>query len=434
MRRMLLVALILVGLVVVACGGGSEGGSSDDVAGSDPDRPDPGAVASVEIDRAEENLEAREGTALANAAFALDLYRELVVDGENFVFSPYSAAVALGMARAGARGQTAVEMDAVLHADLAGDLNAGFNAIDRALAQRPGEFETFDGSLRLELSTANAIWSQIGLPLETGFLEVLGRDYGAGVRLVDYAQDTEGARQAINGWVSDQTNQRIPMLVAPGVVTASTRLVLTNAIYLNAPWAIPFSTGTTQAFHLLDDGQVDAAFMRLDLDFPYLRGEDFQAFELAYIGGELSMVVIVPDEGRFAEVEAALTDAGLLDLPGNLSRRELQLQMPKFEFRVASALSAALKNLGMPTAFGGGADFSGITQAASLFISEVVHEAFIAVDELGTEAAAATAVAFDESAPADPVQLIVDRPFLFLIRDVETNTILFLGRVLDPTQ
>ncbi|MCZ6545228.1 MAG: serpin family protein, partial [Chloroflexi bacterium] len=227
MRPMLLVALILVGLVVVACGGGSEGSSSDDVAGSDPDRPDPGAVASVDTDRAEENLEAREGTAFANAAFALDLYRELVVDGENFVFSPYSAAVALGMARAGARGQTAAEMDAVLHADLAGDLNAGFNAIDRALARRPGEFETFDGSLTLELSTANAIWSQIGLPLEAGFLEVLGRDYGAGVRLVDYAQDTEGARQAINGWVSDQTNERIPMLVAPGVVTASTRLVLT---------------------------------------------------------------------------------------------------------------------------------------------------------------------------------------------------------------
>ncbi len=223
------------------------------------------------------------------------------------------------------------------------------------------------------------------------------------------------------------------MLVPVGVLSPATRLVLTNAVYFNAPWAVPFSPAGDDAFHRLDGTDVQTPFMRLDMDFAYAEGPGYQAIELPYIGGELSMVVLVPDAGVFAEVEASLTAADLADLSGQLGTRAVFFRLPKFEFRVTASLSEALKNLGMPTAFGGGADFSGITGSAALFISEVLHEAFIAVDELGTEAAAATAVAFDESAPADPVTLSVDRPVIFLIRDVETNTILFLGRVLDPT-
>ncbi len=181
MTRWILILPVVLGLVVAACGGDDDGGSSSD-------------VAAVDVARVEATLADGVAAARAVSALSLDLYREIAVEGENLVFSPYSAAVALGMARVGARGQTATEMDAVLHADLAGDLNAGFNAIEQALASRPGEFETFDGPLTLELATANRIWSQEGLPLEQPFLETLGGNYGAGVRLVDYGGDTEGAR------------------------------------------------------------------------------------------------------------------------------------------------------------------------------------------------------------------------------------------------
>jgi len=419
----MLVLPIMLGLIAAACGG----------AGAPSDAGDGGNVAVVDIDRPAPDPEAMLSTARAVTALSLDLYREIAVEGQNLVFSPYSAAVALGMARVGARGQTAVEMDAVLYADLAGDLNAGFNALEQALASRPGEFETVDGPLALELATANRIWSQDGLPLEQPFLETLAGNYGAGVRLVDYAEDTEGARQQINDWVSDRTNDRIPMLIPVGILNPSTRLVLTNAVYLNAPWAVPFSPAGDDIFRRLDGTEVQTPFMRLDIDFAYGEGPDYQAIELPYIGGELSMVVLVPEAGAFAEVEALLTATSLANLPAQLEPRAMFFRFPKFEFRVTASLSDALKNLGMPTAFGAGADFSGITGSAALSISEVLHEAFIAVDELGTEAAAATAVAFDESAPADPVHLTVDRPFIFFIRDVETNTILFLGRVLDPT-
>jgi serine protease inhibitor len=423
MTRWMLVLPIMLGLIAAACGG----------AGAPSDAGDGGNVAVVDIDRPAPDPEAMLSTARAVTALSLDLYREIAVEGQNLVFSPYSAAVALGMARVGARGQTAVEMDAVLYADLAGDLNAGFNALEQALASRPGEFETVDGPLALELATANRIWSQDGLPLEQPFLETLAGNYGAGVRLVDYAEDTEGARQQINDWVSDRTNDRIPMLIPVGILNPSTRLVLTNAVYLNAPWAVPFSPAGDDIFRRLDGTEVQTPFMRLDIDFAYGEGPDYQAIELPYIGGELSMVVLVPEAGAFAEVEALLTATSLANLPAQLEPRAMFFRFPKFEFRVTASLSDALKNLGMPTAFGAGADFSGITGSAALSISEVLHEAFIAVDELGTEAAAATAVAFDESAPADPVHLTVDRPFIFFIRDVETNTILFLGRVLDPT-
>jgi serpin B len=419
----MLVLPIMLGLIAAACGG----------AGAPSDAGDGGNVAVVDIDRPAPDPEAMLSTARAVTALSLDLYREIAVEGQNLVFSPYSAAVALGMTRVGARGQTAVEMDAVLYADLAGDLNAGFNALEQALASRPGEFETVDGPLALELATANRIWSQDGLPLEQPFLETLAGNYGAGVRLVDYAEDTEGARQQINDWVSDRTNDRIPMLIPVGILNPSTRLVLTNAVYLNAPWAVPFSPAGDDIFRRLDGTEVQTPFMRLDIDFAYGEGPDYQAIELPYIGGELSMVVLVPEAGAFAEVEALLTATSLANLPAQLEPRAMFFRFPKFEFRVTASLSDALKNLGMPTAFGAGADFSGITGSAALSISEVLHEAFIAVDELGTEAAAATAVAFDESAPADPVHLTVDRPFIFFIRDVETNTILFLGRVLDPT-
>ncbi len=255
---------------------------------------------------------------------------------------------------------------------------------------------------------------------------------------MDFAAATEDARQTINGWVSDRTRERIPMLIPAGILSPSTRVVLTNAVYLNAPWAVPFGDRGDMPFFLLDGEEVSTPFMGIDAPYDYIAEDGYEAVEIPYIGAEdgsgMSMVLVVPEAGRFAEIEASIDLDLLLELPQRLESREMFLLWPKFEFRLPAPLTQILQDLGMPTAFGGAADFSGITGDQSLFISAVLHEAFIAVDELGTEAAAATAVAFDESAPADPVRLTIDRPFLFFIRDLETGTILFIGRVLDPTQ
>lgn len=440
MARLLTLPLLLglLALAVAGCGGDDDAGPQTPDGGNG-DTPPGGELVVAQVDRAEADPALGRATGEALAGFAVDLYAQLPAEG-NLVFSPYSAYVALGMARAGAVGQTRDEMSAVLHADVAGpnpgDLDGGLNAISQALAERPGEFESFEGTVTLELSTANQIWAQQGREPLDAFLQTLGREYGAGMRLVDFAGDTEGARQAINAWVSDQTRERIPMLIPMGILTPTTPLVLTNAVYLNAPWAIPFNEGATAdaPFTRLDGATVDAPLMQQQTEYAYLEGDGFQAIELDYINNELSMVVVVPDAGAFRDVEAALDAETLVGLPEQMSSTEVMLRFPKFEFRVPSPLNGPLAELGMPTAFSGDADFSGIWGAPGFFISAVIHEAFIAVDEKGTEAAAATAVAFDESAPERIVELTVDRPFLFFIRDVETGAVLFLGRVLDPTQ
>ena len=419
---LLILAALAASLFVAACGG-DDGDSGGD-------------EARANVERAVADPSAGVAGGQAVAEFAADLYRALQETPGNLVFSPYSIAVALGMARSGAAGQTADEIDAVLHAASAGDLNGALNSIDQTLAAHPGQYGTdFDGEpITLELETANGIWSQDGFNLVDSYLETLARDYGAGLRLVDFAGATEEARQTINAWVSDRTRERIPMLIPVGILSPNTRVVLTNAVYLKAPWAVPFGDRGEMRFMLLDGSEVSTPFMGIDAGYRYTRKDGYEAVEIPYIGQGMSMVLVVPESGRFADVEALLGADLLVALPKRLENRELFLLMPKFEFRVPSDLTGVLQDLGMPTAFGGGADFSGITGDRSLFISAAIHEAFIAVDELGTEAAAATAVAFDESAAADPVFLTADRPFLFFIRDVQTGTVLFLGRVLDPTR
>lgn len=420
---------LLAAMLIAACGGDNAGPAAQG-----------GDEASADVGRAAADPAAGEAGGRAVAEFAVDLYEALQSEPGNLVFSPYSVVVALGMARSGANGRTATEIDAVLHAATAGDLNAALNAIDQRLATYPGDYGTSfdDEPITLELETANGIWSQAGSPLLDSYLETLARDYGAGLRLVDFSGATEEARVEINDWVSDRTRERIPMLIPVGILSPSTRVVLTNAVYLNAPWAVPFGDRGEMPFTLLSGDDVATPFMGVDAPYAYAAEDGYEAVEIPYIGaGEgqgLSMVLVVPELGRFAEVEASIDVDLLVDLPDRLEQREMFLLWPKFEIRVPSALTEVLQVLGMPTAFGPEADFSGITGDRSLFISAVLHEAFIAVDELGTEAAAATAVAFAESAPQDPVRLTIDRPFLFFIRDIGTGAILFLGRVLDPTQ
>jgi serpin B len=376
--------------------------------------------------------------ASALSLFSTDLYAILARTEGNLVFSPYSAAVALAMTRNGAAGETLDQMSTVLHADQAGDLDAGLNAIDQALATRPGEYKWFDKTVNLELATANQLWGQRDYPFHDAFLDKLAANYGAGMRLVDYIKATEDARKAINAWVSDQTRERIPELIAEGALNSDTRLVLTNAIYFNAPWMHRFNKDATAAgpFTLLDGSTVEAQFMRLSEDLRFAKGSGYQAVELPYVGGSLSMLVIVPDAGEFADFQSAFNADTLENIVSDLKTAQVKLGFPRFEYRTQASLKDALKELGMPIAFEGGlADFSAMSpDGKDLYIQDVIHEAFIAVDEDGTEAAAATAVIVGEtSAPVDVVELTVNRPFLYAIRDNDTGAILFLGRLTDPS-
>jgi serpin B len=393
------------------------------------------ALARADIPRASAAPADAAAAGTAITAFGLDLYRAVANGKTNVVLSPASIALALGMARAGARGQTAAEMDAVMHG-LASDDNATWlNALDQALATRSGTFKDDSGAdLAVALRIANAPFAQQGMPLEKAYLEALASRYGAGLRLVDYETATEAARKLINGWVDDQTEHRIPELLMPGVLTTETRLTLVNAIYLKAPWLTPFPADSTKpgSFTRADGSPVDVPMMATSAAMRYAAGTGWRAVEIPYIGGSLAMTVIVPDD--LATFEQALTADQVASITGGLAETQVSLSFPKFSIETKAELADVLAALGMPSAFDDRADFSGITTAEKLEISDVIHQANIDVDEKGTEAAAATAVVMRATAmPAEPVTLTVDRPFLFALRDVPTGAILFLGRVADPS-
>ena len=382
---------------------------------------------------------AEDATAAGSAinAFGMDLYRRIAAGDRsgNLVVSPASIALALAMARAGARGQTADEMDAVLR-DLGTDGHAVWvAALDSLLNARTGSFPDESGKAQdVTLRIVNAPFAQRGFALETPYIQVLGERFGAGLRLVNYVTAAEAARQEINGWVADQTEQRIRELLAQGDVDAMTRLVLVNAIYLKAAWQTAFDEGATAPapFTRLDGTTVDVPLMHMGGQLPYAAGAGWQAVELPYVGGKLSMVVIVPDD--LAAFEKTLDGAALSGMVGGLTSREVILALPKFGTESRVELGPVLAALGMPTAFTDAADFTGISKAEPLQISAVIHQANIDVDEKGTEAAAATAVVIRATGmSAEPVTLTVDHPFLFALRDVETGAVLFLGRIADPS-
>ena len=387
--------------------------------------------------RSRANPGAGEQAAAATRAFAADLYRELAAteDG-NLVFSPHSIAIALAMTRAGAEGETASQMDAVLHASRAGDLHAGFNALEQALAGRSGEYPIGGGdeTAELELSIVNQLWGQEGFEFVDDFLDLLAAEYGADMRLVDFVQAYEEARVLINEWVAERTRERIDELIPEGVIDDMTRLVLTNAIYLNAPWVHRFDEDATApaAFTLLDGNEVEVDMMRLDERIEYGEGDGFQAVRLPYVDGSLSMIAVLPDD--FAAFESGLDGDRVDEIVASLGDARVELGFPRFEFRTEALLKDALSNLGMPIAFEPDeADFSGIAPPDDLHIQDVVHEGFISVDEHGTEAAAATAVVVGVvSAPPINVEVDFDRPFLFFVHDRDSGAILFMGRVLNP--
>ena len=273
------------------------------------------------------------------------------------------------------------------------------------------------------------------MSLEPSYLDALASRFGAGLRLVDYRRDPEAARNLINAWVKSQTEGRIPRLLAPGILDTLTRLTLVNAIYLKAPWQVAFDAELTEPspFTRASGSTVDVPTMAGGLQqLRYAEGSGWKAVELPYAGGSLAMTIVVPDDlaGFVQRLDA--TQFG--QITGALATREVELWLPRFAIQAETDLAGTLSTLGMPLAFDPQlADFSGITAEERLYISAVVHQANISVDEKGTEAAAATAVVMAATAmPADSVTLRVDRPFLFAVRDLPTGAILFLGQVTDP--
>lgn len=371
-----------------------------------------------------------------NSAFAFDLYKALSAKDGNLFYSPYSISLALAMTYAGARGETEQQMADTLHYILSQDrLHPAFNALDQELASR-GQGAKGKDEKGFRLNIANAIWGQQDYRFLADFLDVLAENYGAGLRLLDFVKAPEESRVTINKWVSDQTEGKIKELIQQGDIDLATRLVLTNAVYFNAAWLNPFDENTTHdgVFHLLDGSEVTAPMMRQTADFGYAIGEGYQAAELPYDGSELSMVILLPDTGQFEKFEGRLNADYLDAIIGGLAYKQIDLSMPKFKFESEFSLSQTLAAMGMPVAFTDEADFSGMTGTPDLEISKVLHKAFVSVDEAGTEAAAATAVVMRPTGmPSDLVHITVDRPFIFLIRDIATGTIVFIGRVMNPS-
>ena len=370
-----------------------------------------------------------------NSAFAFELYKELKEKGGNLFYSPYGISLALAMTYAGARGETAEQMADTLQFLLEqASLHPAFNWLDAELAKRGEGAQGKDGE-GFRLNIVNAIWGQKDYEFLPDFLDVLAENYGAGLRILDFITETEKSRLAINDWVSNQTEGRIEDLIPPGAIDALTRLVLTNAIYFNAAWENPFDEKMTAdgPFYLLNGEQVTVPMMRQTESFGYTAGDGYQAVELFYDGCELSMVILLPEAGQFEAFEKTLNAQQVSDIISGLQPTEVALTMPKFEFDSEFSLKDTLAGMGMPIAFSSVADFSGMTGKRELYISDVVHKAFVAVDEKGTEAAAATAVIMTLTAvPEPPVEVTIDRSFIFLIRDIETGAILFVGRVMNP--
>lgn len=424
MKRTVFATLVLA-LLGAACGGGSEEAAGADLLTSDVPRSPVGDTAQLEA-----------AVATTNGVGA-DLYRRFATDrpDANLVLSPTSIATALAMVRAGARGATAEEMDRMLSVTDPDGLHRGMNALDQALAARSRTVQLGDGSpAQVSLESANSVWGQRDLGYEQAFLDTLASQYGAGLRVVDFEEDPEAARQAINDWVATETKDRIPELLPEGSIDTLTRLALVNAVYLKAPWLFPFDADATSPgpFTKLDGTTVDVPMMRLFELLPYAKGEGWQAVSLPYAGGDLSMLVVVPD--TLPAFETTLTADRVAEIVGALSTGlQVNLQLPSWDTESALSLKDALAALGMPTAFTDAADFSGMTTEEALRIAEVIHQANITVDEEGTEAAAATAAIMRAtSAPFETVDLTVDRPFVFALLDNETGAVLFLGRVVDP--
>ncbi len=400
---------------------------------------DTGAVAKSNLPReSAPSIPAADSQALldGNNAFAFDFYRQVHGQSGNLVYSPYSISLATAMLYGGAGGETASQISAVLHFTLPpGQFHPAMNALSLDLSRRTAQSKKIDSKSPLELNIANAVWGQRDYPFEPAYLDLLAVNYGAGVRLLDFAAAPDSACQQINDWVDRKTKGKIKDILPPGSLQAYTRMVLANAIYFKAAWQEPFMEENTSAapFTLLDGSQVQVPTMHSYGGIPvrFGSGDGYQAAALPYKGDLAEMVILLPEQGRYESFESALDAARFTTILSGLQSNLVQLSLPKFEFTVDFDLIPVLSALGMPLAFDiNRADFSNITRAEQLYVDKALHKAYVLVNERGTEAAAATVF---KVVPASlPQEMIIDRPFIFIIRDVPTGTILFVGRVLNP--
>lgn len=403
--------------------------SSDD-GGSAPDgtAPPKGTLARSDLARTLTNPDDALEASGALDQFGIDLFRLMAVDqpSGNIVISPASIVIALSMVLAGAKGDTATQLAAGLRITSADTIHHAMNALTTELERRSEE--------NVILTIESSLWAQYDVELRQAFLDLIAAEYAAGVHQVDYRGDAEGARAEINEWVDAQTAGRIPELLADGTVDASTRLALVNAIYMKAPWLQPFAAENTtdHPFTTTDGSVVQVPAMSMRTTVNYGSGDGWQAIDLAYDSHNLTMIVVLPEEGTLAQFEEEFLLTGITPY---MAPTDVVLQLPRFEVETAVPLVELLKRMGIEDLFDG-ADLSGITDG-DLQVSAVVHQANISVDEAGTEAAAATAVVVGETSAApsetEPIQFIVDRPFIFAVRDRGTEAYLFLGRVGDPS-
>lgn len=435
MRR--LVILTLVVALAAACGSTAESTttavSPDTSVTTVPFQA--GQLISADVPRAATSVSDADiaAVARADAALGLDLLRVTAGD-ENLMLSPYSIATALSMLYPGARGTTAEEIAAVLHLEVPDDtLHAVRNAIEQMLSAEPAPAGPDDEREPFTIRPANSAWGQGGYPFLDDYLEVLASEYGAGLRLLDFVNDPQEATDTINTWVEDATEDRIKDLIPDGAIDETTRLVLVNAIWFYANWADQFDPDLTtdDPFTLVTGEEVAVPMMHESVLTGYTSNDLFEAVRLPY-AGDASMVIALPKNGTLADLIESLNAA---DLDISWSEYEVDVSVPSFEFDSTIGLKEALQELGMVQAFDStAADLTGITAARELFLSDAFHKTFVAVDENGTEAAAATAlIAGLTAAPlGEPVTFTADQPFLFWIEQTGTGEMLFLGQVTDP--
>jgi len=380
-----------------------------------------------------------------NNKFALELYAKLRSEEGNLFFSPYSISTALAMAHAGARGQTEAQMAGVLHFPII--TKPGTELSSMLIPDRQKFASVFGKIIKdlnnrgkkggYELRVANALWGQEGYGFLDEFLELIKTNYGGRLNEVDFVRAAETARKTINTWVEKKTNDKIKNLIQKGVLDSMTRLVLTNAIYFKGNWARQFKEDRTKdaPFTLADGRKVDVAMMNQTGQFNYMETESFQGLELPYVDDELSMIILLPKEfDGLDEFEKTLTVGDLSEWMDELRDREVRVSIPKFKMTSQFGLASVLKSMGMTDAFSVNADFSGMNGRRDLFISAVIHKAYVDVNEEGTEAAAATAVTMKLTSigPSRIPVFCADHPFLFIIRDNHSGSILFIGRVMNP--
>jgi len=377
--------------------------------------------------------------AQGNNQFTLEIYRKLAGGGDNLFLSPYSISTALAMTYLGAAGQTEAQIAATLHYPTAAPEPG--RSLDRA------EFSKCLGAMNrdlnargkqgsYELAVANALWPQKGYKFLDEYIRLVRGNFDAELTELDYRQQTEKARLTINSWVEDKTNDKIKDLIPEGMLGPTVRMVLTNAVYFKGDWNTQFKPERTKdaPFIMINGETVNTPMMNQTEDFKYAETEALQVLELPYVKNELSMIVLLPKvKDGLPDVEKSLMIGKLSDTLDSLRKRKVDVSLPKFKITSKFSLASVLRSMGITDAFSRNADFSRMTAGKDLFISEVVHKAYVDVNEEGTEAAAATGITMKVlSIPAPPARFVADHPFMFLIRDNQTGSILFIGRLMNP--